>query len=112
MASRAFKPEPEEKSSEHTDAGNCEERLALRGKYNIAASLSAQCSAELRSRSDVCSKSELEQIRHRAENAVRQLDMAFDELEQHVTQHGCSGERSHHLLEYHEAPEELPENGH
>ena len=32
--------------------------MALVGKYYVAASLSAQCSAEFRSRSDVCSKAD------------------------------------------------------
>jgi hypothetical protein len=117
MASPAFKPEPgtlpvaEDKVCEQARAENCEERLALLGKYNIAGSFSAQCSSELHSKDGGgCSKIELEQIRHRAVDAKDQLNVAFDRLEQHVTEHGCRSERSHHLSDYHVAPDETPEN--
>jgi len=59
--------------------------IAKKGRRFLASITSqllllVQRSAELRSRSDVYSKVEYGQIRHRAENAMRQLNLAFDQL--------------------------------
>jgi len=116
MATRAFKPEPatlpvtEESDSELDCTGNCEERTALLGTYSIAASFSAQCSLHFQSKSADCTKIESEQMRHHAAGARSELDVAFDELEHHVAERGCSSERSHHVSRGHVAQEERLEN--
>ena len=113
MASPTWKQGPEtlpvaEMVSTQHSAVTCKERVALLGMYKIASSLSAQWSLELHSKSDGCSDFEFDQIRQRAEDAKHQLKVAFNQLEQHVADHGCRSEPSHHVSDYHVAPENAP----
>lgn len=70
----------------------CEVRRVLVEDYNAAAKSYSHWRSELLRQIGVCSKLEYERLQRTVENARTEVNRAFDALERHAAEHGCSEE--------------------
>jgi FixJ family two-component response regulator len=70
----------------------CRVRAALLDNYNTANLLYVRCVSELHQRMAVCSHPEYDRLKRDADDVRNALYRAFNELERHLSEHGCESE--------------------